>query len=964
MLGLCEALAYLHGEGVVHRDLKPDNVLLVDGAPVLVDFGIAASMANREGRDTLPIEAEEGIAGTRRYMSPDQLRGKEVDARSDLYSLGCLMFELLTGSAAFAASHPHQMDALKSSALIGDLALLDGYATALATLVRRLVAPRRNDRPGHAMWAAEVLRALGAQSPFRAVLPRPRPYLYRPRVAGRRAERAQIDALLLACMGGEGGTLVLAGPLGTGRTRLLHEAARMAAHRGFRAITSACVVEREGAPLQAFLPLLRAVAAFAGEGRTPLPARTLYAFDPALSSLPGAEASGTVAEVVAAVRAALAGLTELAPVALCIDDAQAADEISAAVLGSLQQEPLECCALVLAYDGSSPRPSGVPVVELGNLGLSAVKELIGDMLGTPDPSPALIKAVSVRAEGNPLLMVSTLYGALEAGWLRSTAQGGWSYWPPPQDRLPTPDASINLANRRLDGLDPSSRELVEAAATIGRTVDVTLLCELTGVELSDLDGRVAKWRAAGVLVPEGEGLRFEHGIVRDAAYAVIEAPRRIALHAAAAAALDRGGSPLVAEAAGDHWAKAGEPVRAATSLLRAGTHAAMRQAYASAERLLRRSCELAPGSATEVEALAILAFNVLRATGRMDEASSMAEQAHSLAVRVDNARATIQASISLALVRSETDAVTEALSLVDEGVRLARESGDSALLSRALAAQGPIRLSACDHQGSVSSHTEALRLLPPDSPRARPLRQNLIIMQLMVGGFDVGRAGLVAMLEEPNLTPSEEVGLVHNLAAACLNGGRLEEALERAEYAEELAALADRPRFRAAAARLVGRACTALGHFDRAEEALLRAHSGSVALGDLTLANELVGDRAELALARGNGVAAERLATAHAGFEPVSIPAAARGPHLLSVIARQRGEVELATTRSDQALAAARTIDDRVSLVIVLCGRGMCDPDGSTQLAEVEALMQHLQVGPRASTSRWVERLRAHCQGR
>jgi TolB-like protein/tRNA A-37 threonylcarbamoyl transferase component Bud32 len=102
---MADALGYAHEHGIIHRDMKPENILLQGGHAVVSDFGIAraVSEASSEGVDQASLTATGVMLGTPLYMSPEQILGEPLDARSDVYSLGCVLHEMLTGATPFTA---------------------------------------------------------------------------------------------------------------------------------------------------------------------------------------------------------------------------------------------------------------------------------------------------------------------------------------------------------------------------------------------------------------------------------------------------------------------------------------------------------------------------------------------------------------------------------------------------------------------------------------------------------------------------------------------------------------------------------------------------------------------------------------------------------------------------------------------------------------------------------------------
>jgi len=168
-LQMIEGLAAAHAKGIIHRDLKPDNIFLTSQDRVkLLDFGLARQVSSPllSGQTELPTQAvgkgtEAGaILGTVGYLSPEQARGEVADERSDLFSFGCVLYEMLTGQRAFA--RPSAIETLH--AILKDepprLASLPAGVPGLEQTVARCLAKRPSDRFASAQLLAESLRGL------------------------------------------------------------------------------------------------------------------------------------------------------------------------------------------------------------------------------------------------------------------------------------------------------------------------------------------------------------------------------------------------------------------------------------------------------------------------------------------------------------------------------------------------------------------------------------------------------------------------------------------------------------------------------------------------------------------------------------------------------------------------------------------------------------------------------------
>ena len=154
---ICDGLAVVHAHGLVHRDLKPSNILVTPSRrAILVDFGLLKRLS--DDRVTDPGH----IVGTYRYMAPEQARNEPVDARSDLYSLGATLYELLAGRPPFIQDGQYQLlEAVVGQEPAAVRALNPGAPQTLCGLAEQLLAKDPADRPGDAGEVALMLRAIG-----------------------------------------------------------------------------------------------------------------------------------------------------------------------------------------------------------------------------------------------------------------------------------------------------------------------------------------------------------------------------------------------------------------------------------------------------------------------------------------------------------------------------------------------------------------------------------------------------------------------------------------------------------------------------------------------------------------------------------------------------------------------------------------------------------------------------------
>ena len=674
---VCRGLEFAHSKGIIHRDIKPGNIWLgADGTAKIGDFGLALAV------DLSRLTQPGMMVGTVTYMPPEQAMGGKVTAKVDLYSLGAMLYEMVTGRPPFVGDD--------SVAIIGQHINTTPVSPtwhradlppALETLILQLLEKDPEKRPESAAVVLQALEAIEAgkveREPSREAPPE-NP-LYRRVFVGREPELKQLQTAFDGAISGQGALMMVTGEPGIGKTALCEQLSTYVTLRGGRTLVGHCYEAGSlSLPYLAFVEALRSyvlsrdakdlkeelgsgaadVARIISEIRERLKIKLRAQKDPEEERY----------RLLQGVSGFLTNAAAVQPMLIVLEDLHDADKGTLEMLIHVSRNLAGARLLIVGtyrdveVDRSHPlsaalaelrRVSTYGRVLLRGLNADEVRRMMETICGHAVPW-GLGEAVHRQTEGNPLFVQEVIRYLAEEG-LIARKEGQWR---PTRDtplEMSIPEGLRDVIGKRLSLLSPECNQLLTVASVIGREFALETLKAVAGIGEDIFVNALKEAVRLSVLEERPQkGLvryRFTHAFFRQILYEEMIAPQRLKLHRQVAYSLETLYAKRLKEHAAElaeHFSHSTDPVDLKKAVEYAET-AAKRAidvyAYGEAVRLLEQALKVqevldSEDKARKCDLLIALGDALLFTGGNERVVSTEAPQALALAEAIgDNKRA-------------------------------------------------------------------------------------------------------------------------------------------------------------------------------------------------------------------------------------------------------------------------------------------------------------------------------------
>jgi tetratricopeptide (TPR) repeat protein len=621
------AMDFAHGRGIIHRDLKPDNIIVTAaGVPKVMDFGLARS----EGRSRLTQAGM--LLGTVAYMAPEQVLRSEADARSDLYSLGCVLYEVVTGRAPFTGEDP--IAVISQHLQIPPVAphwYNAEIPPELEGIILKLMAKDPAERYASAsdvIIALDQLTAAPVSMGVEAAAISPALLLgtvLRTRLVARDAELRELKSSVELAASGHGQVVLIEGEPGIGKTRLLQEAQVYARLRGFIVLVGRCYEQESAVPYLPFIELFQGRFRdmphdeLAGELGQAAP-EFVKIVPEVRERLPEIEPSVPLEPVQERLRLFssfaryFTNLARRTPVVLVVEDLHWADAASLSLLQHLARHLRGERVLILGsyrdveVDRRHPlgdllremnRERLFNLVNLRRLQPDGVRGMVQTMFEVQQVSDEFLSILYEETEGNPFFVEEVLKSLVEEGAIyREDAR-----WQRKEiAEIQVPKSIREVVGRRLERVSDTCQRALSVGAVIGRRFRFETVQSVGDLGEDELLNALEEAARAQLIREESEAGKveydFAHALIREVLYERLSARRRISFHQKVGEALEQeyaGHLDAVIEDLAHHFTEAphGESLRKAIEYSVAAAQKSMQIfAHAEAVRFYENAVEL------------------------------------------------------------------------------------------------------------------------------------------------------------------------------------------------------------------------------------------------------------------------------------------------------------------------------------------------------------------------------------